>query len=343
MKKFLYIIMATVLSVICIMSLVACDEVEAKDLVESTNRVWDASDKKKASEKVVLKDVNIGGVATILNLDINIERIISKDSTVIKLNTTNFVVKVNSEAERAIQLVLESLNMHGQVTVAQLESIISKISFELISTMSSSRVFGSLKINNVVNLFSDQKSEALLLEFDKTISDSNPWIGLFSEVGNAHLINQFMPTVEGSLAAGTAYDVEFVKNDGIEITRSILDGLGDNPLMNPDYTANKILHNTFGTTDGGMIIENHVNLSNLTSTYGTSSADEDLYISKMSVTGEFNLSISRDELFILVENVTSAINSPAANKIFCILGVIIKFNENVAVGKVQIDCEYYIN
>ncbi len=343
MKKFLYIIISTVLAIVCIMSLVACDEVVSNELVESTNTVWNENDKKTATEKVVLKDVNIGGVATIINLDINIERIISKESTIIKLNTSNLVVKVNSEAEKTIQVVLEFLNMHGQVTVAQLESIISKISFELSSTVTSTRVFGSLRINNVVNLFSDQKSEALVLDFDKNKTDNNPWIGLVSAVGNAHLINQFMPTGEENIVTGTTHDVEFVKADGIAIAKSILEGLGDKPLTNPDYTVNKILHNTFGSTDGGAIIEDNINLNNLTSMYSTSTINEAVYISKMTVEGDFNLGISREQLFVLVENITSSINAPEANEIFCILGYMINFDENLAVGKVKIDCEYTIN
>ncbi len=343
MKKILYMIMVLLLMTVTCVSLVACDDIATSELVDSTNKIWQATASKTAVEKVILKDVVIAGAVTIQNVDINIERTITADKTTIKLNTANLTVKVNKEAEEAVQLILKVLNMHGKVTVAQLESVISKISFELNSTVTAEQVQGTLKINNVVNLFSAQKSEPLILNFDKTMTDDNPWISQVSNIGKEHLINQFKPIGDENIKTGTSHDVEFVKDDGIEIAKSILLGLGDKPLPNPDLTVNKILYNAFGTSDPVLLLNRYLNIDNLSSMYNIISSNSEKFINKMSVNGDFKLSVSKEQLFVIVENISNAMNSPKVNEVFCMLGVLIKYDDNFATGKVQIDSEYKLH
>ncbi len=343
MKKIMYIIMVMLLSIISIFTLAGCDDINMNEIVENTNNVWNEYDTKTAIEKVVLKDVNIAGIATIQNIDINIERVFNKESTMIKINTSNFAIKINKEVEEAVQIVLNAMNMSGAVSVRQLESIISKISFDLNSTMTKTNIKGTLKINNVVNLFSAQKSEALVINFDKTLDDSNMWLTMLADVGRDHLINQFAPTGDKNIETGISHDVEFIKTDGIEIAKSILAAKGDEPLANPDYTINKIFHNSFGTSDAEKIINERIILDNLTAKYELSSKESIKYISKMSIVGDLNIAINNDEIFALVENITSAINSPETNQIFCIMGMIFNFDKSIAVGKVIIDCDYKIS
>ena len=130
---------------------------------------------------------------------------------------------------------------------------------------------------------------------------------------------------------------------GIEIAKLFFDASGDVPLKNPDYTINKILSNTFGTSNIATIIDEHILVDNLTAKYDTSSKDSVMFINKMSIAGDLNVAINHDEIYALVENITTAMGVPEGNQIFCIMGMIFNFDKSVATGKVIIDCEYKIS
>ena len=339
MKKNIIVSMCLLIVLSLSFLLVGCTELDRQKLLADTSTVWSENSNKIANEKVSLKNVNVANLVTVQNLDIMVERTITKDKTNIKINTDNFELKINEDVASIIDTLLKALDLIGKVQVSDLELAFSKINIVFDCEVTENNIKGHLTINNVKNMFSANNTSPIEYDFDKTFSDSE-WFNGFTKVASSHLVDYFTPIDTDKVKEGKEYSFSYNNEFIVGILKLVMTSFSST-VIGGDISIGKLFEQTFGTSDVDKITSENLALEQGKGKLEFSSKNDIDYVNTIDYNGKLKVMIDKEEIKKMMTTLSTALANEQLLEIYNLIDMIAVYDD-ILVGDFVLSANYEI-
>lgn len=335
MKKIIISLLLLVLSI----SLIGCKQtLSAEQLSANSIKAWDEAQEKTAEEQIVVKDVNIAGVLKIKNAIIDLNRNIKDDKLVFNLSTRNLSVEVDENAKGVIDVVLDYLNLQGNLKVKHLEEAFSKIGLKMNLIFDKTSINGDIEVLNVADMFKGNMSKSHKVKINQTIENNPEWYGVVNELLKEHIVKDFMPKNIDKIKTGEEYPIEFNEKTIFDVYDKLMKIYGNTKIANSEYTVNRIMYNAFNGNTGEEILKDRIVFENLKAKYNTAKHNKENYIDKMDIKSKFKLVVSKKQLESIFNDVSIATENKKVLQIYKAIETLMNYDKDFLAGDIEIIC-----
>lgn len=341
MKKIFLLVTIFVMLAVGSVFLIGCSTEEKNTLINNTNQVVKESKKVLAKEDLHLQNLDVAGLATIQNVDINVEREITPDNTKVKLNTENMQIKINERVVPIVSSILDIIGMKGTLTVAHLEEALSKISISLNADITNTDINGKFVVNNLKNMFSPNKTMPLEMEFNRAVDTQNQWVNDSINMLRSHLINEFAPVNTDNIKHGKKYEFAYANENLSNILNGVLKLFGNDKLTNNNSNINNILNDSFGTNNAKDLMTKYISFSEMKGSTEFNKKNNIEYVETMKIDSKISLNLTSEDMNSLINTLSISLENDKIKQIYSLLNSIADYDK-IATGEVSMNFNYEI-
>lgn len=321
MKKLLLFLLFSIL----IFTMVGCKkEVSALDITNSTNEIWDSSTKNEATEMIIFKKLNIGGVMDIDNLVFDVEKKFENGKLGLVIETRkNMAVRLNENVKDIIDMVLDYKKLEENLKVKHLEQAWSKVGLKINMQMDENSAHGFVEFLNVKDMFKANLTKPIKIDINLDNLAENQNYQMIYKHLKCHPICTFVPESKVNINVNKQVPVAFETSELSHFADGYICNNCDKRINDSDFTLKHILFDTFSETTGEGIIKNTLQMNDTQAKINVITKDSKQYIDTMSVTSNLNINISKSQLETMAKEFTAAYNNEKLYEIFkSIIGIL---------------------
>lgn len=231
MKKRIVLIIAAV--AILIFALVGCTAGPAKQ-IESTQKAWDEAKNKEATDNFVVKDVNLGKLIVINNVEANLARKFEDNKVAVNAEVKNIAVTFSKDIDSVLKVVTGVISGIPALDTKKIQDNIGALTIKADITLTDLKVLkGSVEINGLDKIIDGQKDKETIA-IDTTLN-YGPKDEFSVAIGDGinFLLSHFGATVFNPAENGKA---NFNPAKLNEILKAVVDYSEEKYKDDPSYT-----------------------------------------------------------------------------------------------------------